>query len=653
MANLEKINPNEKLRTSYPKINAAIEASGKADTNALQSLSKSEQAINKADQANTKADETQVQLNNIIIESGTSDAEVIQARGGAPVLNERLNGLDVQLAEKTTGRRKLTLKDAWISWQNGDKFPVAFFGDSTIDGVNTTGHTNNVIGTDHKPPNAFTTILENLIKQHTGNVNARIYNAGFSGKTADWGYANINNIFGSTYADAKMIGIGFGINDRLVSDTETYETVFRTNVESIIEWCFDKGIQPFLLTTQAIVQPSTSYDGQYPLRDSESINSVSNRVKKELAKKYNIDLIDVNSYTENFLKNSPYKLSTVISDTLHFGDTGHKFEGELLFSLFCPRVVWVKDGELLDFSSQQIRSDIDETNVVFDQNYVSKYHKSWSYYDKVNTTDTLLLDFLVFSLDSELEVYDMLLQNKKTGFTIPTDDTQKPYIMFNTVKTIIHNEHINSYFTNYGFFMPKKIGKLNFGLNHIQKWSGDFNRVSATGFYVTKKLTENVNTLTFYKDETGTVRRNALSEYDSYVEENAIFKMELDTNIAASDGLIIPLIDKRSLGIAMNIGSNFISFLLYNTPIQNITSPSSLAVYNYPAGTNVLDSLKEFYVKITSNKLSVFQNLKDSTPLLELSISENFGAFFIAHYLHVYSNTPNNSYGTLKITRLS
>ena len=99
MANLEKINPNEKLRTSYPKINAAIEASGKADTNALQSLSNSQQAIKKADEAKTKADETQVQLNNIIIESGTSDAEVIQARGGAPVLNERLNGLDVQLAE--------------------------------------------------------------------------------------------------------------------------------------------------------------------------------------------------------------------------------------------------------------------------------------------------------------------------------------------------------------------------------------------------------------------------------------------------------------------------------------------------------------------------------------------------------------------------
>lgn len=91
MANLEKINPKEKLRTSYPKINAAIEAAGRADLNATQ-------ALNTANEAKTTADKTQSQLNNIIIDSGTSDAEVIQARGGAPVLNDRLDGFDAQFA---------------------------------------------------------------------------------------------------------------------------------------------------------------------------------------------------------------------------------------------------------------------------------------------------------------------------------------------------------------------------------------------------------------------------------------------------------------------------------------------------------------------------------------------------------------------------
>lgn len=48
----------------------------------------------------TKA--VQQQINNIVIESGTSDAEVLQARGESATLNDRLTGVDAQLAEKAT-----------------------------------------------------------------------------------------------------------------------------------------------------------------------------------------------------------------------------------------------------------------------------------------------------------------------------------------------------------------------------------------------------------------------------------------------------------------------------------------------------------------------------------------------------------------------
>ena len=104
---------------------------------------------------------------------------------------------------------KVSFQDTWTSWENNEKFPVAFLGDSTVDGNETTSWVKNEIGQDHQPPHAFTTYLQNLVRVYTGSNTARIYNAGFSGQTASWAYSNINSIFAGNYSDVKMIGIGF------------------------------------------------------------------------------------------------------------------------------------------------------------------------------------------------------------------------------------------------------------------------------------------------------------------------------------------------------------------------------------------------------------------------------------------------------------
>jgi len=78
---IDNINELDKLNTGRIKLNQAI------------------------DQANT----IQGQLDTIVLESGTSDAEVIQARGGEPLLYNRLNKVDVELAQAV-----YQLKSAWI-----------------------------------------------------------------------------------------------------------------------------------------------------------------------------------------------------------------------------------------------------------------------------------------------------------------------------------------------------------------------------------------------------------------------------------------------------------------------------------------------------------------------------------------------------------
>lgn len=108
VADAQKINPNETLRTSYPKINQAIENSNQAKKD-------SEEALQTANEAKFKADSTKTELDQIVIE-GDSSVEAAQARvdaDGNPhtTLKERLdfehNQLSSQLAQTETEIKKV------------------------------------------------------------------------------------------------------------------------------------------------------------------------------------------------------------------------------------------------------------------------------------------------------------------------------------------------------------------------------------------------------------------------------------------------------------------------------------------------------------------------------------------------------------------
>ncbi|GIP39419.1 hypothetical protein J31TS4_26990 [Paenibacillus sp. J31TS4] len=258
-----------------------------------------------------------------------------------------------------------TFQDAWTAWRSGAKFPIAFFGDSTFDGAATTGWVRNTLGADNVSPNAFSRKLEGLLREAAGQSVLRIYNAGFSGQTAAWGAAHIEQEFtgDSPYRDVKMIGIGFGINDRLGYPSEMeYRVGLRTHTIRMIEWCYEHGIQPFLLTTQAVVAPGvhTTYEGTYPMRTGGHIHTVAGEVKKELALEYGLPLIDLNAYTEAFLLYSSYSTASIIPDRLHFGDLGHAFVAELLFAHLVPYTIVADGYTKIDYSTQAVQDGVPE-----------------------------------------------------------------------------------------------------------------------------------------------------------------------------------------------------------------------------------------------------------------------------------------------------
>ncbi|MCQ6562781.1 SGNH/GDSL hydrolase family protein [Paenibacillus mendelii] len=264
--------------------------------------------------------------------------------------------------------RICTFNDAWTEWLQGSKFPIAFLGDSTVDGANTTDWVANTVGADSTSPNVFTKKLEELLRQAAHNDILRIYNAGFTATTARWALTILEEQFGeaSAYHDVRMIGIGFGINDRndplYEASEKAYRDGFKGAIKQIIYWCFSKKIQPFLLTTQAIVQPGvlTEYMEDYPMRTSEHIESIANEVKRELAEELGLQFIDMNHYTEMFLLYSSISTQRIISDRLHFGDVGHKYEAEVLFAHMSHRTIVADGYTKIDYSSQRIKDSVPE-----------------------------------------------------------------------------------------------------------------------------------------------------------------------------------------------------------------------------------------------------------------------------------------------------
>lgn len=318
---------------------------------------------------------------------------------------EEYKGTFEFLPKEKSGRIH-TLKEALCRWYAGEKFPIGFFGDSTTDGMGTTsggGHETqdtNAGGwglADYINTDAYPHKLESLLKSATGNESLRIYNIGYSGHRFKSVIPYYDDIFGNAYADVQMVGIVFGINDRLTTDQKAYYDEFRNNLIYTIEYLYSKGIQPFMVTTQAILEPycPTTIEAQYyPLRDSENVNTIANGIKREVAEEYGLEVIDLNAYGEFMMQYSHISMDEICTDNLHFKDKGHTIESEYLYSVICGRCASVKTGDVLSFASQKLKSKCPADYV---KNYaqITNGFKVYAEFERETNDDIVLQDFVI------------------------------------------------------------------------------------------------------------------------------------------------------------------------------------------------------------------------------------------------------------------
>lgn len=370
--------------------------------------------------------------------------------------------------------RIYTFKDAWVAWENNQKFPVAFLGDSQTDGNATTGFTGHYNAdmaaggygkADYHAPNAYSKVLQDLIRKETGSTVARIYNAGYSGTTMQWAKTMLDELFGYAYSDVKMVGLVHGTNDRTAYlNTAAFESGFRNDLEIAINHLYAKGIQPFLVTGQALADAGRNSEyvanGTQLIRTSEVANSIGNRVKKELAEKYDLEIIDMNTFGEFFMNYSKEMLTSIIADKLHFGNVGHKAEGGFLFKHFCPRVMDVYGNEILTFTSQKIKSKAPADLYTYLSSPEDGF-KIKANFTKADSLDLMIQDFWFFNNNKGLVAVKSFVT--ATGAT---------YVK------------LNDQVINLTDLTQTLSSTLDVGLHHVEAWTGLSDKVDFKGFKV-------------------------------------------------------------------------------------------------------------------------------------------------------------------------
>ena len=376
---------------------------------------------------------------------GKVDSLVATVNGIAPDENGNVN---ITVSDDSTDYDTVcTFSDAIMAWANGEKFPIAFIGDSTFFGTNTSGD-----------GYTFCDKLQSLLREEFGS-NATVYRIAQAGAKLDYGVTNFDSWFGKsgTYADAKMVGIGFGINDRLLhTNYKSYFTDVYSKVETLVQKCFAVGKQPFIVTSQATTECGvrTDYTANYPIRTAGAMDMCANNAKKEVAKKYNIPLIDYNDFSEKYLLYSTIRVDTIISDQLHFGDVGHAWAGGFFFSQINPRVIHIKNKnrQIVTYAHQGIESAVPQDKISYGGDY-----KLYTKYTKSDSSNLKIMDFYIFAEDTQC---DICAYKNDTGLTyVSVDGVTTPLLSGET-----------------------QLEQLEMGLHHIEVYTGASTAVDFIGF---------------------------------------------------------------------------------------------------------------------------------------------------------------------------
>lgn len=196
--------------------------------------------------------------------------------------------------------------------ENGNTVNVGWLGDSTWEGYKVSD-----------PKNIFPVYINNLLAKEYANVIS--YNCSKGGYTTKNLLDNFSALTNATQ-NLKLLVIGGGLNDS-ASYTGMIES--KNALNSIVKLCRAKGIIPVIATTQAtaLLYANKTAGGDWDKKQRDWFKL--NNMRRKYAIDNNLDLLDFDKFTEEYINNSETKMSDMFDDYLHGHDSIHIFEAHV------------------------------------------------------------------------------------------------------------------------------------------------------------------------------------------------------------------------------------------------------------------------------------------------------------------------------------
>lgn len=316
-----------------------------------------EDVISNAQKVNEQNKNVEKALNDLVIEAGTSDAEVVQARGTHEVLNERLNTMDTEIdnaeneahayLEKT---EDISVKGAY-AYKMMNTSPEEWLGNDITIAV-----WSNSLGAGNGGTFSWPDRLKNTLDRYSR-----------SGQTITMINRSIGGYYASQVNDAypepsgaDVSIISFGTNEyNKVQRSEKYSTALENIIEKEVS-----GGSTIVLTT---MPQWGSKDWQ--VKASNGSMEDYNQIVYDIANKYNIPVLDLYKETRN-LDWSAFKTGEAVPH-IHLNDLGYQMISEKVaaFIGFQPPNTLrpLKNGDFLG-----IRAGVDGIKFVGEYQYISQ-----------------------------------------------------------------------------------------------------------------------------------------------------------------------------------------------------------------------------------------------------------------------------------------
>lgn len=261
---------------------------------------------------------------DVLIELAKPTGAGLIGTSGGRTVQQRFDSLDARPYNSNA--------DIGSRLASGESVKIVVYGDSTVDGTNTTGWTANptdaagnaIGGTDHNidAPNTWPVYMQTILRDMFGN-SVTVKNAGYGGKTIidNWAINNYQKAVVDTYGTPDYVFLCFGLNDVVQGGYTT--DLYYQRYDELIDTVFNSGSVPVVITSDP-VSFNTS-------RTTLRVQGELIKAQRYVASKRGVQCIDINAglmaWQNN--RNSNDRWAFHQNDGLHFSDLGHFKRAEL------------------------------------------------------------------------------------------------------------------------------------------------------------------------------------------------------------------------------------------------------------------------------------------------------------------------------------